>query len=117
MRMLTNLTSMSFSCGCLLRKENFASPNCMLCSKCAQAKRMYMYFFRTVLKFVTDVFRYDVLESRLRGKFASIFKLTGDGDTKDYQVADRPQPETPAVEDIGDFDIDDLSMDDNEADD
>jgi hypothetical protein len=57
------------------------------------------------------------LESRLRGKFASIFKLTGDDAAKDYQLADVPQPESPAVEDQEDFDIDDLSLDDDEADD
>ena len=32
-------------------------------------------------------------------------------------MGDEPQPEPPAVEDIGDFDIDDLSLDDDEADD
>lgn len=67
--------------------------------------------------FHTDVLRYDALESRLRGKFASIFKLTGIGNVKDDQVAAEPQPETPVLADAGDFDIDDLSLDDDEADD
>ncbi len=66
---------------------------------------------------VLTLFRYDALESRLRGKFASIFKLTGPSNAKDYQIADEQQPEQSAFEDIGDFDIDDLSFDDEAGDD
>ena len=58
--------------------------------------------------------RYEALEARLRGRFASIFKLSGGGEpTEDLQANTESVTETTKHDDTDDdeFDIDDISED------